>query len=133
MAAHGLAVESNIKLVYLRVFSVFGEGQFEENLWPSIKKAALSGDDFPMTEGQQIRDFIHIDELTRKIISELDFSSVQPGIPLVKNIGSGNPQTVLQFSKYWWQKFNATGKLLPGVIPYRKNEAMRIVPKLLSK
>ena len=132
MAAHGIAAENNIKLVYLRVFSVFGEGQFEENLWPSIKKAALSGDDFPMTKGEQIRDFIHIDELTKKIINEFDFSMVKPGIPLVKNIGSGNSQTILQFSEYWWKKFHATGKLLPGVIPYRNNEVMRIVPELFS-
>jgi nucleoside-diphosphate-sugar epimerase len=132
MAAHGIAVECNIKLVYLRVFSVFGEGQFEENLWPSIKKAALSGDDFPMTKGEQVRDFIHIDELIKIIINELDFSKVKPGIPVVKNIGSGNSQTVLQFSEYWWDQFHATGKLLPGFIPYRNNEVMRIIPELFS-
>ena len=60
----------------------------------------------------------------------LNFSLVEPGIPMVKNIGSGNPQTIRKFSEYWWEKFHATGKLLPGAIPYRENEIMSLVPEL---
>jgi len=130
MAVHGLAVENNIKLLYLRLFSVYGEGQYEKNLWPSLKNAATSGVDFPMTHGEQVRDFIHVKEVSKKIIKAIEFSSVKSGIPIVQNIGSGERQTVLQFSKFWWKKFNATGKLLPGAIPYRDNEVMNLFPKL---
>ena len=130
MAAHGMAVENNIQLVYLRIFSVYGDGQYEKNLWPSIKKAAISGHNFPMTSGEQIRDFICIQEVSKIIVDALNFSLVEPGIPLLKNVGSGKAQTVLQFSQYWWKQFNATGELLPGVVKYRDNEVMNLVPKL---
>ena len=49
---------------------------------------------------------------------------------LVKNIGSGKPQTVYDFAQYWWKYWNATGELKFGAIPYRDNEIMRIVPEI---
>jgi len=31
---------------------------------------------------------------------------------------------------FWWKEWSATGKLLVGEVPYRKNEVMRYVPKI---
>jgi hypothetical protein len=36
---------------------------------------------------------------------------------------------LLQFSEYWWSYWGGSGKLLPGAVPYRKNEIMRLIPK----
>jgi nucleoside-diphosphate-sugar epimerase len=49
------SIENQLKLKYLRIFQVFGEGEAESRLWPSLRKAALSGNDFDMTHGEQIR------------------------------------------------------------------------------
>jgi hypothetical protein len=35
-----------------------------------------------------------------------------------------------EFAERWWSNFQATGKLLIGTIPYRKNEPMRFAASL---
>jgi len=131
IALYGWAIEKQIQLQILRIFQVFGEGELETRLWPSLKKAALSGKDYPMTKGEQIRDFIHVEQVAKQFVEQLNFDNVCKGEPQILNIGSGKPQTVLAFSEYWWKQWNAKGKLQVGAIPYRDNEVMRYVPEIL--
>jgi UDP-glucose 4-epimerase len=174
IAASALCREKGIDLAILRLFTVFGEGQNGTNLWPSLKRAALAGEDFPMTHGEQIRDFIPVEQVAQAFLRALElppsaFSSTlatrhpspvtssshlpssisnpaspasafsfQPSafvatIPLVANIGTGHPQTILEFCQHWWKKWGATGNLLPGALPYRDNEVMRYVPEVDEK
>jgi len=126
----GWAAENNVYMKILRVFHVFGNGESSNRLWPSLYDAAISGSDFDMTKGEQVRDFINVKEVASDLINELDFSSIEKGLPTIKNVGSGQPKSVYDFCTYWWNKWNAAGKLNVGVLPYRKNEVMRFVPKV---
>jgi nucleoside-diphosphate-sugar epimerase len=123
------AIENNLKLSYHRIFQVFGEGELESRLWPSLKRAAFNGEDFPMTKGEQIRDFIYVKDVANHFIESLSLE-IEKGIPEFMNVGSGKPQSILNFSTYWWNKWGAKGKLLVGYLPYRKGEVMRFVPKV---
>ena len=125
------AIENNLKMQYLRIFQVFGEGEDDNRLWPSLKKAALSGEDVNLTEGEQIRDFISVEEVAYQFMQALNFNKVECGNPLFKNIGTGKPQTIRNFAEYWWDMWGAKGNLHFGEKPYRKNEVMRFVPKIL--
>jgi len=131
LAFYQLAVENGVKLHYHRIFQVFGEGELETRLWPSLKKAALAGQDFPMTKGEQIRDFIEVRKVAEKLLESAELIIDREDFePLINNLGSGKPQSILEFSKFWWEKWGAKGKLLIGEIPYREGEVMRYVPKL---
>ena len=44
------ALSEGIELAYLRIFNAFGLGQHESNLWPSLRLAAISGCDFPLSQ-----------------------------------------------------------------------------------
>jgi UDP-glucose 4-epimerase len=55
--AHGTPV------VVVRPFNVYGPGQNERALVPSAIEAALRGQDFPMTPGEQRRDFVYVDDV----------------------------------------------------------------------
>ena len=125
-----LAVEQSLRMQYFRIFHVYGEGENENRLWPSLKRAAQEGRDFPMTRGEQVRDFIYVKDAAQRFVDALEFDGVKEGIPVVNNLGSGNPQSIFEFAQYWWNKWEAKGKLLPGAIPYRENEIMRFVPKV---
>lgn len=127
---HGWTAINDVKLKYLRIFQVFGEGEAETRLYPSLKKAAFEGKDFPMTKGEQIRDFIYVKDVAKKFVEELDFKNVRKGFAYFTNIGTGKPQSLKEFAEYWWQKLNAKGELLFGEVPYRENEVMRFVPKI---
>ncbi len=118
------------ELIYPRIFSAYGLGQNDMNFWPSLRNAALNGSDFKMTKGTQIRDFIPVEEVVQHLINCCLRSDVVKGVPLVINIGSGNPISIIDFAKQEWQRLNAKGKLLNGSIPDRKNEANSFVPDI---
>ena len=134
-AAASIAIRSftesaGMSLIYGRIFSAFGEGQFEKNLWPSLKKSALEGSDFEMTPGEQIRDFIRVEDVARWFIQALEHISLQREISSFWNVASGSPISIREFCENWWQKFQARGQLLVGAIQYREGEIMRYVPEV---
>ena len=128
----GFARAEGLNLAYLRIFNAYGHGQHHSNLWPSLLKAAESGKDFEMTKGEQLRDFVPVKTVANQFVDAATETEMVKGAPYVANIGSGKPVTVRQFSEYWWKKFNATGALKIGSIPYRDKEVMRSVPSLTS-
>ena len=124
------AREHKLELAVLRPFHVFGEGESQERLWPSLKKAALAGEDFPMTFGEQIRDFTPVEFVAEKFVHYAVEAMIKKGEPAIHNLGTGKPMSLNSFAEEQWKKFGATGRLKRGEIPYRKNEVMRYVPLL---
>lgn len=129
MAALGLATDHKLKLSIVRPFHVYGEGEDENRLWPSIRRAALSGADLPMTNGMQIRDFLDVGDLA-SIFLNLCSNPPCAGSPIIINAGKGRPLTIKEFAESWWRQWDAKGKILFGALPYRKDEVMRYVPKI---
>jgi len=130
VAFHGFACERNVRLLLLRIFQVFGEGELESRLWPSLRRAALAGADYPMTLGEQVRDFIPVEQVAAAFVAALTRTDFQPGRPRIENLGTGRPQTLRAFAEHWWRQWQAPGRLRPGAIPYRANEVMRYVPQI---
>jgi nucleoside-diphosphate-sugar epimerase len=130
MAALGLAVSENIECAILRPFHVFGEGEEDVKFWPSLRKAAISGEDYPMTWGEQIRDFVPVENVVSSILQYAVEKPLLKGKPEIHNIGSGNPSSLLDFATSWWKIWKANGQIIPGAIPYRSGEVMRYVPKI---
>jgi len=128
MAALGLAVDQGLELVVARPFHVFGEGETPTRFWPSLRRAALAGEDFPMTNGEQIRDFTDVETVAKELVYLATIAEIKAGYPKIENIGSGKPQSILDFAKEQWAALNAKGKLKPGAIAQRNNETMRYVP-----
>jgi nucleoside-diphosphate-sugar epimerase len=130
MAALGFAVDHQREVVVLRPFHIYGEGESPERFWPSLVKAAKEGEDFPMSEGLQVRDFVSAEQVASCFLESTFRQDLVPGKPMIENVGSGEPKTLIQFAKDEWMSFGAIGKLLPGIVPTRKNEIMRYVPLL---
>jgi len=118
------------ELAYYRIFSVFGEGQYEKNFWPQFRTAARAGEDFAMTLGEQVRDFIPVEEVASTLVHAAVRVDLSPGASCVKNLASGQPVTLRAFAEHWWAKWGAKGQLLFGAQPYRTGEVMRYVPQI---
>jgi nucleoside-diphosphate-sugar epimerase len=131
VAALGLAAEAGLKLSVVRPFHIFGEGQGESSFWPSLRRAALSGEDFEMTAGEQIRDFSPVEAVAKGLLNACA-EPVEPGIPNVRNLGTGSPRSLQEFAREWWAQWHASGHLLVGAKPYRKGEVMRYVPEIVQ-
>jgi len=129
VAFEGFAREKGAHLQILRLFQVFGEGEQETRLWPSMRRAAIEGRDFPMSQGEQVRDFTPVEFVAARFVQALDFTGVEAGRPVVSHVATGKPRTLLEFSREWWGRWNAAGRLIPGAVAYRPNEIMSLASR----
>ena len=125
-----IPLKHHIEYFYGRIFSAYGLGQNAKNFWPSLRQAALSGSDFKMTSGDQITDFIPIESVADYLVSACSRNDIDFSKPLIVNIGSGKPMSLLRFAETQWSHFNPTGKILPGTIQARPVQLKRCVPDL---
>ena len=124
------ARENRVSLSYQRIFQVYGEGELQSRLWPSLKFAAENNLDFDMTKGEQIRDFIYVKDLAEILYKKLLLLNANSKAEvIIENISGGNPKSIKDFAKEWWSIFKAKGKINFGILPYREGEVMRYVPE----
>lgn len=128
MVSQSLAVDHKIEFGWLRIFSAYGVGQHPSNFWPALKSAAEAGEDFKMSPGEQIRDYIEVEKVAALFIKAATSLNLLPGQPKQYNVGSGIPVTMREFAAKFWSHWNAKGRLLIGALPYRPNEVMRFAP-----
>lgn len=83
-----------------------------------------------MTLGKQVRDFVPVGIVAHEFLRYVSKTDLIPGKPEIRNVGTGKPQSLLDFTTFWWKKWGAEGELCPGRIPYLKNEIMRYVPQI---
>ena len=121
------AQEHQLSLEILRVFHVYGEGEAETRFWPSLRRAALAGEDFQMTDGEQIRDFMPVEAVARTFLDRVTMPDHPASMVQIFNLSSGMPMSVRSFAEEWWQKWESKGRLVFGGIPYRSGEAMQYV------
>ena len=130
--AGSMAATHESEFVLLRPFHFYGEGQHEDNFWPSLRKAALSGEDFEMTAGEQIRDFQPVSETAQSFLRTLHEWPGRRGQMHVANLGSGTPVSLADFAIRQWKHLGARGELKLGALSYRQGEIMRYVPAIES-
>jgi nucleoside-diphosphate-sugar epimerase len=131
MALSGLVASKDIQGIVLRPCVVYGDGEPDYRLYPSLKKAALNNQDFPMTEGTQVRDFINVTSVAQALVDSLSRTDLDNGKLKLENL-SGQVLTVAQFASQLWAELGASGNLLLGVKPSRPHEMPRMVPRAMA-
>lgn len=124
------AIVEGLEFFYGRIFSAYGEGQFSGNFWPSLRRTALAGEDFEMTSGRQISDFIPVTDVAAHLLAACSRPDMLAGEPLVVNIGSGKPMSLLAFAEAEWRRMGGTGQLLPGRLQERADQIERYAADL---
>ncbi|NID04172.1 NAD(P)-dependent oxidoreductase [Luteibacter jiangsuensis] len=112
----------------LRLFNVYGPGEAPHRLLPSLSKALLRGEDAPLSQGQQVRDFIHVDDACSALMASL--SGVMNGtLPTGHyNVCTGEGTSVRNFALAVADALNAAPSLLRfGMIPMRPDDQARVV------
>ena len=111
----------SLPIVTVRPFQVYGPGQPACTLVPSAIRAALAGEDFPMTPGEQKRDFVYVDD----VVSGLLVTARVPGIEGCSlDLGTGRVHTLRHVVEHIWTMTGARGQMLPGALPYRPGDVM---------
>ena len=110
----------NFELTWARIFYPYGDGQSEMSIYSQLRAAMLNGDQqFKMGSGKQVLDFISVEKVASTLVS---LTTRCAGVGLV-NIGSGEPQSVLDFVKDQIRVLGAQLEPLVGALPDRNFES----------
>lgn len=114
----------DLPIVVARLFQVYGPGQAPGTLVPSAVHAALAGEDFPMTPGEQERDFIFVEDVVTGLLAVGQATDVD-GDSL--DVGTGQAHSVREVVERIWSIAEARGQVRPGALPYRPGAPMHLV------
>ena len=116
-----LKAEIEFNLIWARLFYIYGEGQFHKNIIPLFDAALERGDaSFDMSLGEQLFDYLPVEEAAKKIISLLIYENG------VFNICSGKPISLRRLLEGRMIEKGKKIKLNLGCYDYRKNESLAI-------
>ena len=110
----------------LRLFLVYGPHQKNDRLIPQVINGCFKKKNFPVSKGNQIRDFCYVGDVINAIILSLIKKSA---LGEVFNVGSGKPVSV----KFIINKISNIikhGKPQFNKIPFRKNENLKLYPSI---
>jgi len=106
---------------WIRLFYLFGPGQTRNSLITQLDSAISRGDKyFPMSGGEQIRDFLHVADVAKyicKIALQDDYSGIV-------NCCSGSPISVRRFVENYIRNMGSDMKIELGKYPYLPYEPM---------
>ena len=110
--------------VNMRLFAVYGPGQPPKTLVASAVCAALEDRDFPMTPGEQMRDFVFVSDVVEGYLR----AAVAMGVEGVSiDLGTGRAWMIREVVMKLFQIAGSRAKPLVGALPYRPSETMKQV------
>jgi nucleoside-diphosphate-sugar epimerase len=113
-----------LPIVTVRPFQVYGPGQPQGTLIPAAVSAALRGQDFPMTRGEQELDFVYVEDVAQGMTAAAEAPQVE-GKSL--DLGTGVPCSLRSIVDQIWKITDAKGKIRAGALPYRSGGPMHLV------
>jgi nucleoside-diphosphate-sugar epimerase len=126
-----LARDLALEVFLLRPFYAYGPGDPANRLVPAVIRMASGGGPIRTTDGRQVRDFVHVEDVARAFL--LAARARWPGGTgdhrmRVVNVGTGRPTPL-------WKVIERIavlcrrdpGEIQLGAIPHRANEMWRLV------
>lgn len=91
--------ELRVRSRYLRLFNVYGPGEASHRLLPSLAQKLLAGETVPLSAGNQIRDFVYVEDVVDACLRASDHCSANSAPSgAVWNVCSGQGSSVRQFA-----------------------------------
>ena len=119
------ARSADLPVVGAMIFHCYGPGQSARNVLPAAMAAARADQDFPMTPGDQVFDWIYVDDVCAGLIS-IGAADLEPGLTVELGTGIGTPLgEVVQ--KLFGILDPPTGQPRLGVLPHRPGEENELI------
>ena len=109
--------------IILRLFNFYSEGMPNKFFLAQLKEKLLEGKDFDMTEGEQLRDFIHINDVVEALILSLNENINNE----VFNICTGTGRSIRDIAIQLKKDLKSNININFGALPYRENEIWEMV------
>jgi nucleoside-diphosphate-sugar epimerase len=122
VAASALAKQLELSLGWARIFFLYGPGEDSKRLVASVACGLLRGGRVATTDGSQVRDFLHVDDLAGAFAA-LVLSDVRGPI----NLASGQPVAVRAMVEEIGRATGAMDRIDFGALEPRAGDPPRIV------
>jgi nucleoside-diphosphate-sugar epimerase len=119
LLARVVARDHGLETAHLRLFSVYGPGEDPRRLVSSVAAALLAGRPIDLTPGEQVRDFVHVDDVAEALLHAVR----APGLDgVTANVGTGVQTTVRELCLALARLTGGEELLRFGARPYRADE-----------
>jgi UDP-glucose 4-epimerase len=108
----------------LRVFNFYGENMPEEFFIPQMINSLKKGEDFLMTKGEQVRDFLYVGDVVDALVLTAQNTN---SYGETMNVCSGQGTKLSKLASAVNTSMNTKAKIVLGAIPYRDNEVWEMI------
>lgn len=109
---------SQLSITEFRLFNIYGTGDLPPRLIPACIGNALSGESILLTAGTQKRDFVHINDVTRCILS-----AASGKLPAnIYNVATGIGTAISDVARHIIELSGSNSDIKTGALPSRQNE-----------
>ena len=112
---------TGMEIAWLRPFYLYGPYEQEQRLVPSVIISLLRDREARVTNGEQVRDFLHVEDVAAAI-----WAVVQSGLTGPVNIGSGKPVTVREIIQKIAEIIGKLDLIAYGAVPYSPDDPMYV-------
>lgn len=113
--------QHHFDFLWLRLFYMYGEGQSANSIIPQLEEALAKGEkSFNMSGGEQIRDYLPIEEVAEMIVK----AALKKESYGIFNISSGKPIKLRNFVSNYLKTIGKDIELNLGFYPYSTIEPM---------
>jgi nucleoside-diphosphate-sugar epimerase len=122
--AEGLGERVGVAVARGRVFHLYGPEEDERRLVAGVARSLLAGERVATSDGEQVRDFLHVDDVAGAFAALAAASGVAGAV----NIGSGAGVTVRQVIELVAESAGRRDLLDIGALERRPGEPPELVP-----
>lgn len=116
------ATAGRVNFANLRLFHLYGPGDGNDKFVPAMVRRCLAGEEIDLSDGEQKRDFIHVDDAVSAIGAVLEAELTQgPGYRHF-DVGTGTSLRIRDFMETVQRLCASGAKLNFGALPTRKGE-----------
>jgi nucleoside-diphosphate-sugar epimerase len=120
--AHAYAEQEGVELAWGRLFFLYGPREAPGRLIPSVIRSLLAGEPVATGSGQQVRDFMYVEDVAGAVVALLH----SPVVGAV-NIGSGEAMTVGELLELIVGLVGHPELVRHGALPDRPGEPRRLL------
>jgi nucleoside-diphosphate-sugar epimerase len=113
---------TDTRFAWVRVFSTYGPGDASEWFIPQLIRAMLGHQAFEMTLGEQLWDYLFVDDAAAALIALAQSRTAQG----VFNLGSGKVVRIREVAEKVRTLAQSRGELKLGAVPYRPDQVMHL-------
>ncbi|MDO4921596.1 MAG: NAD-dependent epimerase/dehydratase family protein [Phascolarctobacterium sp.] len=121
-----LGERDSIRVIWGRVFSIYGKGDYENTLLMSSIRKMLNNDPIDMTEGTQYWNYLYVEDLA-KILVKLAYDNSARGI---YNLASNDTRMLKDYILELKEIIKSKSKINFGAVPYRSEGKVSIMPNI---